>query len=243
MKENKYDDEVFFQKYSQMSRSQQGLEGAGEWEALKKVLPDFQGKRVLDLGCGYGWHCIYAMEQGASSVTGVDISRKMLEVAKEKTPFQAVEYIHCAIEEIDFPDESFDIILSSLVFHYIADYEALIKMIYSMLKRDGVLVFTVEHPIFTAEGKQDWHYDEQGEIMHFPVDNYFYEGKRTTRFLGEKMTKYHRTLTTYINTLLTKGFIINHVVEPQPPKKMMDIPGMKDELRRPMMLILSATKI
>src|SRR5690625_4840250 len=106
MKENKYDDEVFFQKYSQMSRSQQGLEGAGEWEALKKVLPDFQGKRVLDLGCGYGWHCIYAMEQGASSVTGVDISRKMLEVAKEKTPFQAVEYIHCAIEEIDFPDES-----------------------------------------------------------------------------------------------------------------------------------------
>ena len=81
-KENKYDDDIFFQKYSQMSRSQQGLAGAGEWETLRKLLPDFKDKRVLDLGCGYGWHCIYAMEHGASSVVGVDISHKMLEVAK-----------------------------------------------------------------------------------------------------------------------------------------------------------------
>ena len=69
-KENKYDDDIFFQKYSQMSRSQQGLAGAGEWETLRKLLPDFKDKRVLDLGCGYGWHCIYAMEHGASSVVG-----------------------------------------------------------------------------------------------------------------------------------------------------------------------------
>lgn len=54
MKENKYDDNIFFQKYSQMSRSQQGLAGAGEWETLRKLLPDFKDKRVLDLGCGYG---------------------------------------------------------------------------------------------------------------------------------------------------------------------------------------------
>ena len=42
MKENKYDDNIFFQKYSQMSRSQQGLAGAGEWETLRKLLPDFR---------------------------------------------------------------------------------------------------------------------------------------------------------------------------------------------------------
>lgn len=78
MKENKYDDNIFFQKYSQMSRSQQGLAGAGEWETLRKLLPDFKDKRVLDLGCGYGWHCIYAMEHGASSVVGVDISHNLL---------------------------------------------------------------------------------------------------------------------------------------------------------------------
>ena len=60
MKENKYDDLLFFQKYSQMGRSQNGLDGAGEWHKLKKMLPDFSGKTVLDLGCGYGWHCKYA---------------------------------------------------------------------------------------------------------------------------------------------------------------------------------------
>ena len=61
-------------------------------------------------------------------------------------------------------------------------------------------------------------------------------------FLEEKVTKYHRTLTTYLNTLLSNGFIINHIVEPQPPEYMMDIPGMQDEMRRPMMLIVSANK-
>ena len=56
MKENKYDNEEFFLKYSQMDRSKRGLKGAGEWSELQKVLPDFASKRVLDLGCGYGWH-------------------------------------------------------------------------------------------------------------------------------------------------------------------------------------------
>ena len=85
MKENKYDEEMFFEKYSKMERSQKGLQGAGEWSELKKILPDFRGRRVLDLGCGYGWHCKYAADNGALSVLGTDISRKMLEVAERKT--------------------------------------------------------------------------------------------------------------------------------------------------------------
>ena len=116
------------------------------------------------------------------------------------------------------------------------------KKIYRMLKAGGNLVFTVEHPVFTAHGTQDWYYNEKGEILHFPVDNYYYEGKRTAMFLEEKVTKYHRTLTTYLNTLLSNSFIINQIVEPQPPENMMDIPGMADEMRRPMMLIVSAKK-
>ena len=103
MKQSKYDDPIFFEKYSQMSRSQQGLEGAGEWVTLQRLLPDFTGKRVLDLGCGYGWHCVYAAEHGASHVTGVDLSEKMLEVARQKTKCPQVEYLHAAIEDADFP--------------------------------------------------------------------------------------------------------------------------------------------
>ena len=78
--------------------------------------------------------------------------------------------------------------------------------------------------------------------MHFPVDNYYYEGKREAVFLGEKVIKYHRTLTTYVNSLLQNGFELQHLIEPAPPENMMDIPGMKDEMRRPMMLIVSSVK-
>ena len=88
----------------------------------------------------------------------------------------------------------------------------------------------------------DWYYDENGNILHFPVDNYYYEGKRKAVFLGEEVVKYHRTLTTYLNTLLTHGFELSQVVEPQPPESMLHIPGMLDEMRRPMMLIVSARK-
>ena len=109
-------------------------------------------------------------------------------------------------------------------------------------RRGGDLVFSVEHPVFTAYGSQDWYYDENGSILHFPVDNYFFEGRRDAVFLGEKVTKYHRTLTTYMNALRQNGFLIRDLAEPMPPSDMMEIPGMKDEMRRPMMLLIAAWK-
>ena len=242
MKENKYDEEMFFEKYSKMERSQKGLQGAGEWSELKKILPDFRGRRVLDLGCGYGWHCKYAADNGALSVLGTDISRKMLEVAERKNSDSRIEYRRIAMEDLDFPAGAFDVVLSSLAFHYVRDFEPLIKNIAVWLRSGGELVFSVEHPVFTAYGTQDWYYDRNGEILHFPVDNYYYEGKREAIFLGEKVTKYHRTLATYLETLLKNGFTLQHVIEPQPPEEMMDLAGMKDEMRRPMMLLVSAKK-
>ena len=242
MKENKYDDQRFFQKYSEMSRSQQGLAGAGEWPELQKLLPDFRGMSVLDLGCGYGWHCKYAADHGAAQVPGTDISHRMLETAMQRNSDPNIEYRLSAIEELRFPNASFDVVLSSLALHYVADFEALVQNISRWLKPDGQFIFSVEHPVFTAYGSQDWYYDDQGNILHFPVDNYYLEGERTATFLGEQVVKYHRTLTTYLETLLTNGFQLQHVVEPQPPEHMMDLPGMKDELRRPMMLLVSAKK-
>ena len=81
------------------------------------------------------------------------------------------------------------------------------------MKEGGKFIFSVEHPVFTSYGSQDWYYDEDGNILHFPVDNY-YEGKREAIFLGEKVIKYHRTLTTYLNCLLQNGFELKHIIEP-----------------------------
>lgn len=242
MKENHYDNEIFFQKYSQMTRSQQGLQGAGEWSELQKLLPDFGGKRVLDLGCGYGWHCKYAADQGAASVLGTDLSEKMLQRAGQLNPAPQITYQRAAMEDLRFAAGSFDVVLSSLAFHYVEEFGPLVERIYSWLAPGGDLVFSVEHPVFTAYGTQDWYYNEKGEILHFPVDNYYYEGRREAIFLGEKVIKYHRTLTTYLDTLLRAGFELRRMVEPQPPESMMDLPGMKDEMRRPMMLLVSVRK-
>lgn len=243
MKENKYDDEIFFEKYSQMERSKRGLEAAGEWHTLKEVLPNFTGKKVLDLGCGYGWHCRYAAENGAAEVIGVDISNKMIEKAKTMTKSNIITYRCQALEDIDFARDSFDIILSSLVLHYVEDYRGLVKQCYTLLQKGGTFIFNVEHPVFTAEGHENYLYDQEGKIICYPVNNYFYEGQRQTDFLGEKVIKYHRTLTTYLDELLQNGFLLERILEPQPSAEMMKkIPAMVDEMRRPMMLIVKASK-
>lgn len=243
MKENKYDDGAFFEKYSQMPRSVHGLSGAGEWEALRKMFPDFDGKRVLDLGCGFGWHCMYAAECGALSVIGSDISSKMLNVATEKNFFpDNVRYKCAPMEDLNFESGSFDVVMSSLAFHYIPDFAAMTAKISNWLVCGGDFIFSMEHPVFTAYGSQDWIYDENGKILHFPLDRYFEEGRRETLFLGEKVVKYHRTLTSILRALFENGFDVLNVVEPQPPLEMMDYPGMRDELRRPMMLLISAKK-
>ena len=92
------------------------------------------------------------MEQGAESAVGIVISPKMLAVAREKTRYPQVEY-HCmAMEDMDFPPESFDAVLSSLAFHYIEAFEPIVQKVVSCLKPGGAFVFSAEHPVFTAYG-------------------------------------------------------------------------------------------
>lgn len=242
MKENKYDNSRFFEQYSQMARSVNGLKGAGEWHEFRKMFPCFEGTRVLDLGCGFGWHCEYAVEQGATSVVGIDLSEKMIAGAKERNASSLIDYKCMAIEDFDFQPESFEVVISSLTFHYLQSFGDICASVNKCLTKGGTFVFSVEHPVFTAYGSQDWYRNEEGTILHWPVDRYFSEGKRAACFLGEEVIKYHKTLTTYINGLIQGGFEIIGLVEPEPDKAMMDIPGMKDELRRPMMLLVSAIK-
>ena len=68
---SEYDNEHFFNEYAKMARSQQGLAGAGEWNQ-QSCCSCRSRARVLDLGCGYGWHCKFASELGASQLLGID---------------------------------------------------------------------------------------------------------------------------------------------------------------------------
>ena len=133
------------------------------------------------------------------------------------------------MEDVRFPDGSFDVVLSSLALHYVKDYAELVSRVYRWLTPGGAFVFSAEHPTFTAYGSQDWYYSPEGEILHFPVDRYFYEGEREAVFLGEKVVKYHRTVDSYFKPLWQAGFTVEDLSEPRPPPEgMMDLPGMKD---------------
>ena len=137
---NIYDDKQFFDQYAKMSRSQQGLAGAGEWHQFKALFPDLSGKNMLDLGCGYGWHCKYAVERGAEQVLGIDLSEKMIREAKEKNSDSKITYRVCGLEEYNYPADSYDCVLSNLVLHYIADIDAIFGKIHRTLKSGGVFL-------------------------------------------------------------------------------------------------------
>ena len=243
MKQNKYDDPAFFANYSQMARSIGGLDAAGEWPAFRTLLPKLHGKNVLDLGCGFGWHCRYARTQQALSVVGVDLSEKMIARARESTNDSAIEYHQLAIEDIDFPAEEFDVVLSSLALHYVEHFDIVCRKVHHCLIPRGIFVFSVEHPVFTALAAQDWYYGQHGERLHWPLDQYQDEGLRQARFLGHDVVKYHRTFAIYVNTLIDTGFTITQLSEPQPTQDMLDQhPEMRDETRRPMFLLIAAIK-
>lgn len=243
MKQNKYDDESFFENYGKMPRSVEGLNAAGEWYVLREMLPLFQNKNVLDLGCGYGWHCIYAKEQGAEKVIGIDLSEKMIQKAKENSKDLAIEYKQMAIEDIDFQPEAFDIVISSLAFHYVDNLKVIFDKINTNLKKGGSFVFSMEHPAFTAREEQDWFTDNDGNRLHWPIDNYQNEGIRHTQFLGHEVIKYHRTFETIVNTLINANFSIKQISEPKPSEEIVNkYPEMIDEARRPIFILISAIK-
>ena len=98
MPENLYDNHEFNEKYAQMERSVIGLEAAGEWPQLKELLGDMKDKDFIDLGCGYGWHCAYAVTAGAKSVVGIDQSEKMLSKAMEINAHPLIQYRNERIE-------------------------------------------------------------------------------------------------------------------------------------------------
>ena len=239
---NEYDNERFFGEYKKMSRSRDGLSAAGEWHQLKPLFPSLRGKAVLDLGCGYGWHCAFAADQGAEQVLGLDLSRKMIEEAKKRNAKKQIEYRVCGIEEYEYPECMWDCVISNLALHYIEDIEKIFQRVHRTLKSGGVFIFNIEHPVFTAGVGQDWIYSEAGTPRYWPVDNYFTPGERSTHFLRCNVVKQHHTLTQILMGLLNNDFELKAVEEAKPSEDMMNIPGMKDELRRPMMLLVKASK-
>ncbi|MGY3887650.1 class I SAM-dependent methyltransferase [Aeromonas aquatica] len=242
MSQNIYDNPGFFEGYAQLPRSRQGLAGAPEWPALQAMLPPLDGKRVLDLGCGYGWFCRVAREQGAAEVLGIDLSARMLARAAELTRDEGIHYRQGDLNGLELPAGSFDLVYSSLALHYLPELTTLFETVYHSLVAGGSLVFSVEHPIFTCPQPQGWLVDGEGR-RSWPVNGYQAEGKRISNWLAEGVIKYHRTLGTHLNALIAAGFAIRHLEEWGPTAAQIAAnPALAEEAERPMLLLVAVQK-
>jgi SAM-dependent methyltransferase len=169
MAQNIYDNPEFFAGYSQVRRSVHGLDGAPEWPAIRELLPNLSGKRVVDLGCGFGWFARWAGEQGAAHVLGLDLSENMLARARADTRDPRIEYRMADLERLEFAPGSFDFAYSSLTFHYIEDFDRLVRMLWRALVPAAHLIFTIEHPIYMAPTHPGWSVDGEGR-MTWPLN-------------------------------------------------------------------------
>lgn len=242
MTQNIYDDAGFFQNYSQLPRSLRGLDGAPEWLVLRALLPPLAGASVLDLGCGFGWFCRFVAGEGAAEVVGVDVSERMLARARAETSATNVRYVQADLKSYEPATGHFDLVYSSLAFHYLVDLPAVFGRVAQALKPGGRFVFSVEHPIMTAPRHQKWGQDESG-LPVWPVGAYLDEGERVTDWLAEGVVKQHRTLATYLNLLIGLGLSLRHVEEWGPtPEQIAAEPDWARERERPAFLLIAAEK-
>ena len=79
-----YDKENFFALYQKLRSNPISLNEIVEKPTMLSLLPDLQGKKLLDLGCGTGGHLQLYLERNAESVVGTDLSAKMLEQAEKR---------------------------------------------------------------------------------------------------------------------------------------------------------------
>lgn len=243
-KQNIYDNEIFFSGYKKLRDNEVNANNLFEIPALFSMMPDLSGKRVLDLGCGFGEHCKRFLELGASQVVGVDISEKMLEVAKKENSDPRIRYVHMPIEDIGQLRERFDVVVSSLALHYVQDFDGAVRDVYSLLDEGGTFVFSQENPLNTCHSGGDrWTRDEQGNKVHLNLADYGVEGMRESVWFVDNVIKYHRTFSTIVNTLIEVGFTIERMIEPLPTEELLErYPDYRDLFHKPDFLLVKAAK-
>ena len=242
--QNIYDDERFFAGYSSLERFGPGWQQAMEHHDLLALLPPIPGRRVVDLGCGAGQLAHHLATRDAAEVVAVDLSERMLERARAEWAHPRVTYRRDAMERLAFEPARFDLVVSSLALHYVEDYAGLVARIAGWLAPGRVLVYSTEHPIYTARlPGEGWVVDQAGRRTGWSIDRYAEEGAREETWFVAGVRKVHRTLATLINGLVDAGLVVERLIEPVPSEQWLrEHPDWADERRRPMFLLVRAGK-
>ncbi|MFV0260784.1 MAG: class I SAM-dependent methyltransferase [Acidimicrobiales bacterium] len=232
-RQNIYDDPRFYDGYTMLRASGEGLNEPIEHWAIDAMLSPLAGLDVLDVGCGCGDRTIEYAERGANLVVGIDPSARMLADAEAH---DAVDYQRCFIEDVQFDEASFDIIVASMSLHYVENLEALMDRMAHWLRPGGSVVASVEHPIVSCRAEQEW--CAAGD--HWPVDHYNEEGMRQATWFVDYVVRYHRSVSSWVNAVLDAGLVLTGLAEPYGPGSAG--PNVADAIRRPPILVLRGTR-
>jgi len=121
-------------------------------EKVKNIMPfilPVRGKRLLEVGCGWGGFCINFNDLGAN-VTGLDFSSELLKVAKDLSGDRKIKYVKASLYAMPFERGSFDVVVALDCFEHITDLRSALKECWRVLKDDGKLVIycPTDHHIF-----------------------------------------------------------------------------------------------
>jgi len=208
------------------------------WNALYErpttlaLLPAVDGKDVLDAGCGHGWYADWLWRHGAR-VVAVDRSAAMVALTQKRTAGRA-RVIQGDVTDLRsvLADQSFDLVLSSLVLHYEADLKSVFAESARLLRPGGSLVFSTHHPVHDQVSILDPGY-LNAELI-----------EEEWGWLGEKMRYYRRPLRDLTEPLADAGFVIERICEPTPSEelKLQDPKGYDRLSRLPAFIFVRARK-
>jgi ubiquinone/menaquinone biosynthesis C-methylase UbiE len=169
------------------------------------LLPDIHDKKLLDAGCGPGVTTEILVNKGAT-VTAVDYSPPMIEKARKRVGGKAEISLVDLNDGLGlFPDDEFDIIFSSLTIHYIDDLNMLFSEFSRVLKQDGLLVFSTDHP-------------ENPDFLENPVTEKRLNNVPWSNY-GINMQVYERPWEDIITALKDHNFEIEKVMDATPTEE------------------------
>jgi 2-polyprenyl-3-methyl-5-hydroxy-6-metoxy-1,4-benzoquinol methylase len=186
--------------------------------AIIDVLGNYQGKRCIDIGCGSGT-VASILTRKASFVVGVDLSKRMVEIARQEVGhLPNIEFAHSSIESFTkaYKGPKFDVGVAHMSLMTAPYLDEVIKAISALLKPKGILVFSMTHPCFwnqyrNLEKERDFKYwQRHAQKAEFIIS-------LAEDALPEPTTHYHRPLQYYVEQLLRNRLIIERLVEPYPP--------------------------
>jgi len=195
------------------------------WETVDGLLPEVEGRHVLDAGCGSGVYAATLADRGAV-VTGVDVSDAMLAEARERVPGATFHRADLADGLDVLGTDSVDVVLCQHVFSHLPDLTVPLAAFERVLVDDGVLVVSTHNPVHDYVVVRDGAYPAVGVEDHLdpgidaPPDAPNYpEVERFDILWGsaegsDRGTYYRRPVEGLFEPLLAAGFTVESVVEP-----------------------------